>query len=472
MGEPGAEEPDQLLGVLGRGHGHAGHREHVGDVVEPHVGLPVLAHQPRAVHAEEHRQLLHRDVVDDVVVGPLQEGAVDGADRPDALGGEPARERDCVPLGDAHVEEAAGPLLLEDAGPGARRHRRGDHHEPGDLRGEAGERLAEELGPGRRAAGLLPRLAGLRIIRREPVPLLLVRLGEREALPLLGQHVDHPGALEPADEAQRLAELLHVVAVDRAEVPEAELLEEHPGGKEVLGALLDVLREFHQALAEDVPRLEGQVLDRLPHPVGERARDEAAQRLADGADVGRDRHPVVVDDEEDVTVGVAGVVHPLVGEAAGEGAVAHHRDDLVPLPLEVARGGHAERGGHRGAGVAGAELVVGILAPLEEPRDPAGLAEGSEAVVPPGEQLPGVGLVAHVPDDLVTGRVEFVEQRDGELDAAEARADVPAGDGARFDEPVADLLGELRKLLAAEALEVLGAVNACQECHASPGQGG
>ena len=79
--------------------------------------------------------------------------------------------------------------------------------------------------------------------------------------------------------------------------------------------------------------------------------------------------------------------------------------------------------------------------------------------------------MAHVPDDLVTGRVEFVEQRDGELDAAEARADVPAGDGARFDEPVADLLGELRKLLAAEALEVLGAVNACQECHALPGQG-
>ena len=41
--------------------------------------------------------------------------------------------------------------------------------------------------------------------------------------------------------------------------------------------------------------------------------------------------PLSLTIEHDVAVGVTGVVHPLVGEAAGEGAVAHHRDDLVLL---------------------------------------------------------------------------------------------------------------------------------------------
>ena len=144
--------------------------------------------------------------------------------------------------------------------------------------------------------------------------------------------------------------------------------------------------------------------------------------------------------EDDVAVGVAGVVHALVGEAAGERAVAHDGDDLVLLALEIARGGHAERGGHRGAGVAGAELVVLALVPLEEAGDAVPLAQRRERLVAPGEELPGVGLVADVPHDLVGRGVELVEQRDGQLDHAEAGADVAAGDGAALDQAVADLL--------------------------------
>lgn len=83
MGEAGFQEPDQFIGIFGRGYHHAGHRQHVGNVVETHVGLAVLAHQARPVHAEHHGQVLDRDVVDDVVVGPLQEGGIDGAHRPD-----------------------------------------------------------------------------------------------------------------------------------------------------------------------------------------------------------------------------------------------------------------------------------------------------------------------------------------------------------------------------------------------------
>ena len=75
--------------------------------------------------------------------------------------------------------------------------------------------------------------------------------------------------------------------------------------------------------------------------------------------------------------------------------------------------------------------------------------------------------MADVPDDLVGGRIELVEQRDAQLDHAEAGPDVAAGDGAALDQPVADLLGELGELLAAEALEVGGGVDGGEQAHGS-----
>ena len=177
-----------------------------------------------------------------------------------------------------------------------------------------------------------------------------------------------------------------------------------------------------------------------------------AEVLADGADVGRDRHPVVVEHDDDVAVGVPGVVHPLVGEPAGERAVADDGDDLVVLALEVARGGHAERGRHRGRRRGRRRTGRARSRPtLEEAGEPAFLPQRREAVVPAGEQLPGVALVADVPDDLVARGVEHVEQRDRQLDDAEARADVPAGLRDDVDQAARISVGQRRELLAAGA---------------------
>ena len=312
----------------------------------------------------------------------------------------------------------------------------------------------EHLGPGGRAARLLSRLAGDRIVRRQAVPLLLVGLGKGEALPLLGDDVNHPGALHATHELQGIAQLGQIVAVDRPEVPEAQLLEQHAGREQILDALLDVAGKVHQTLAEHSAQGKRQSLDPLAQLVGARVGHDPAQHLADGADVGGDGHPIVVDDEDDVPLGVSRVVHPLVRQAAGERAIAHDGHHLVLLTLEVARRGHAERGRHGGARVAGAELVVLALASFQKAGDPVALAQAGKLVVASGQKLPGIGLMPDIPDDLVNRRLELIEQRDGELDHPEARADVPAGDRAALDQPVADLLRQLGQLVALEAFQV------------------
>ena len=95
------------------------------------VRRAVRADEPRPVEREDHRQVLERDVVNDLVEGPLEEGRVDRRDRPRAVAGEPGGEADAVRLGDPDVEEAVGMLLLERVQPGPARHRGGDRDHPG-----------------------------------------------------------------------------------------------------------------------------------------------------------------------------------------------------------------------------------------------------------------------------------------------------------------------------------------------------
>src|ERR1019366_9223067 len=103
----------------------AGQAAEIGDIEGAGMGRPVGADQPRAVDGEAHWQALDGDVVHYLVVGALQEGRIDGGERLEALGGEPAAEGHRVLLGNADIAAAVGELLLEQIEPGARRHRRG-----------------------------------------------------------------------------------------------------------------------------------------------------------------------------------------------------------------------------------------------------------------------------------------------------------------------------------------------------------
>ena len=92
-----------------------------------------------------------------------------------------------------------------------------------------------------------------------------------------------------------------------------------------------------------------------------------------------------------------------------------------------------------------AERVVFALAALGEAGQPAFLPQRADAVAPAGQDLVRIGLVADVPDQPVVGRVEDVVQRDGQLDDAEPRAEMAAGDRYRVDQLGAQFGGELRQ---------------------------
>ncbi len=115
--------------------------------------------------------------------------------------------------------------------------------------------------------------------------------------------------------------------------------------------------------------------------------------------------------------------------------------------LQVARHRHAEAGGDRGGGMRRAERVVFALGAAGEAGQAAALAQRADAVAPAGQDLVRIGLVADVPDQPVARGVEHRVQRHGQLDHAEAGAEMAAGDRDRVDRLGAQFVGKLAQLL-------------------------
>jgi hypothetical protein len=253
------------------------------------------------------------------------------------------------------------------------------------------------------------------------------------------------------------AQRVHVVTVDHAHVGEVELLEEEPRRPVGLDRRLDLRAEALDSFAEAERQLRQPILDPLARVPEARVEADPVEVAREGADVGRDRHPVVVEDDHDRGLQPSGRVQRLVSDAAGESAVADHRRHLAvgsdSLPHRLLQ---PDRVADRGRSVAGAHHVVLGLGDRAERRQAVVLADRRQPVATAGQDLVRVGLVADVPEHLVARGVEQAVEGNGELAGAEVGAEVAADLPDRVDDVGAHLLRHLLQLLLVEAVQVLG----------------
>ena len=75
------------------------------------------------------------------------------------------------------------------------------------------------------------------------------------------------------------------------------------------------------------------------------------------------------------------------------------------------------------------------------------LAQAAHLVTAAGENLMGIGLVTHIPDQLVGGCVKHIMQGNGEFDNAQASTKMAAGLTHCIQQEVPQFLGKLRQLV-------------------------
>ena len=247
---------------------------------------PSAPTRPARSMAKRTGRPLDRDVVDHLVVGALQEGRVDGAERAEALGGEAGGEGDGVLLGDADVEAALREGLGEQVEPGAGRHGGVDRDDPVVGRRLADQLLGEHRGvAGRVRLGLVLR-AGDDVELGDAVILVGGTLGRPVALALLGHDVDQhrPAVAGVADVLQHRDQVVEIVAVERADIVEAQLLEQRAAGGQAAGELLGARGHGLQPRREILGQLLGDVAKAA---IGVRGDDLATGRRSSPRSAGR-----------------------------------------------------------------------------------------------------------------------------------------------------------------------------------------
>ncbi|MNS60825.1 hypothetical protein D3C72_938360 [compost metagenome] len=258
-----------------------------------------------------------------------------------------------------------------------------------------------------------------------------------------------------ADVLERRHQRVEVVTVDRADVVEAELLEQRGRHDHALGMFFQPFCEFQHRRRHRQHALDALLGGRV-ELAGEQAREVAVQH----AHRRRDRHVVVVQHHQQRQVLVdAGVVHGLEGHAGGHCAVADHGDAYALLALGAGAQGHAQCGRDRGGRVRGTEGIELALRAAREARDTAVLAQRGHAVAAAGQDLVGIALVAHVPDHAVGRGIEHIVERNGQLHRAEVGRQVPAGLGDRFQHIGAQFVSQRVELAAIQLAQVCGGVD-------------
>ncbi len=201
------------------------------------------------------------------------------------------------------------------------------------------------------------------------------------------------------------------------------------------------------------------ILDFFPEVGGELSGHQPVQVRGESSHVGGDGELVVIQDDDEVLFHGPGLVQSLEGLPRGHGAVPDDGDDFVVLAPQAAGLGHAQGRRDGGAGMAGPEGIVGAFFPAGKTADPPALAQGMEVFLTAGDQLVGIRLVPHVPDDPVPRGIEDIMERQSQLHNAQAGSQMAPHLGDRPDDLFPDFLGQLRQIRCPHLAEVGGVMD-------------
>ena len=212
-------------------------------------------------------------------------------------------------------------------------------------------------------------------------------LARRKSLSLLRDDVHEPRALHVAHRGERVDQRIDVVTVDRPEVAEPQLLEQHARREERLDALLPLPHQ--RAHAPTAGRARCPRARRSPS-----ARDCRAGFAGSTSDTWTSRRRSARSTSRCRSARprcrgpcAPALLSPSYASPDVSAPSPRTATTLEVLVLEVAGGGHPERRGDRGRRMPRAERVVLALAALEEAREAVSPGAASQSGVAPGEQL-------------------------------------------------------------------------------------
>ena len=276
-------------------------------------------------------------------------------------------------------------------------------------------------------------------------------------------HMQHHGPFEAFRLIEEFDQGWNVMTIDRSDGDEAELLE--PG----------VLRQHGLArLSESVVEVggessSGKVLGKFFCGLSEAcvgvAQPDTIEILCHRALWFGDRHPVVVQNNEELSLQGTGVVEPFHRKSIDDRGVTDEAHDVAAVRVllagmvtgEFVTSRHAHSGRDGGAGMPDREEVEWTFVRFGESRHASSLPQLAEHVVSASQKLVGVALMSDIEKQSVVPEIEDVVHRDREFHHAEVRRKMSTGLRDLVADCESDFRSKFLELFERELLQVGGA---------------
>ena len=413
------------FGIVGGRIDRDPHLTEEGRVEDSLMGLAVCRNKTGTVDGKDNILLQQVHIMDDLVIGTLQEGGVDADYRQHSLAGKARCKGHSMLLCHAHIKETLGVGVCKELQARTVFHGGRDGTDLLVFRALLVQDIAEHRRERLLGSHLRVRDAVDQIKGRNTVEVTGVALSRGIALAFLGHDMQEMGAGLPVDIAQDSFKLRLIVTIKRTIIVEAHILKHGRMIHCPAHHSLAVLDRRFQRWADDRHAIQKGThifLGIVIAAGGAQMAQVAGQR----AHILGNGHLVVVQDDQQI-VQPADIVHPLVDHTAGKGTITNEGNHLSRLAPQLFGPGNAHSQRERGVAVTSNKSIMLTFVGVRETGNAIQLPQLGKALAAAGQQLVGIALMAYIKHDLIRGGGQHPVQSHRQLHSTQIGCQMAAG---------------------------------------------
>src|SRR5437879_6369153 len=214
--------------VLGSHDLHVGKDTHVCNIKNTMLCLTIFSHNTCTIQGENHVEILHTDIMHNLVERTLQKSRIDCYYRAHTSHSQTTGKCHSMLLGDTHVEEALGQMLVQLFEARSTLHRRCNTNNRWILLCNRHKGIGKDLRIRRRITGIFLNLPGCIIIRSRPMPFCRITLSNIPAFAFLRYYLHDDWPINPFEILEDIQQERKVVSIKWAKKFKAQFFKDDP----------------------------------------------------------------------------------------------------------------------------------------------------------------------------------------------------------------------------------------------------
>ena len=403
------------------------------------MGFPVRTNDACSVDSKYHMEVFHANIVDQLVISPLQEGGIHRKDRGDAAFCQPCRKCCAMLFRNGNIKEAFRESLLEFLEACTATHSRRNAGNLWILFADFQHFITKNRRPAFAALG--KGFACFQIKGRNTMIIPGTFLRMRVAFALDRLHMDENRTVHFLYAFEHFDQIGQIMSIYRANVFEAHLLKQRTSGQQHFGFITYMLQCLISAFPNDRYVISELLYRFLPATILLTG-TKIIQMLAHCPYIGIDGHLIIIQNNNQSGMVSAGIIHGFIRQTACHGTIPNDSNHMFLTTHQVSCFCQTQCCRNRCGAVSCRKGITITFIGFWEAAETIQLTQGVKTVFSARQNLMDICLMAYIPYDFIRREVKTIFQSHRQFHHAQIRRQMTAGLGNLLQKELPQFLAE------------------------------